>query len=98
METVAHDRLEIVLHQPFLYQVLLRQRAPDLLWWMGDFTCDNDRAHFGRRFLHWSILFSRSSRSSKRLRQKPVIWLVQSISGASAPSCALKCVWRPSWR
>src|SRR5688572_9889727 len=38
---------------------------------------------------HWSILFSKSSRSSKRLCQKPAISLVQSTSGAKAPSCAL---------
>jgi hypothetical protein len=40
-------------------------------------------------FAHWSILLSRSSRSSNRLCQNPAIWLVQSIRGASAPSCAL---------
>src|SRR5215470_13783424 len=96
IETVTHDRLEVVLHQPFLHQVRLRERAPDRLRRMRDLTFDNDRARFGRCFLHWSILLSRSSRSSKRLCQKPAIRLVQSISGASAPSCALKCVWRPS--
>src|SRR6202030_880723 len=49
----------------------------------------NDGERFGRGFAHWSILLSRSSRWSNRLCQKPAIWLVQSISGAKAPSCAL---------
>src|ERR1700716_396586 len=44
---------------------------------------------FGRGFAHWSILLSRSSSWSNRLCQKPAIWLVQSISGAKAASCAL---------
>ena len=34
---------------------------------------------------HWSILFKRSSRLSKRRSQKLVIWLVQSSRGVSAP-------------
>src|ERR1700686_932194 len=89
IETMTHDRPEVVLHQPLLDQVWLRERAPDLFWRMRDFPFDNDRARFGRCFVHWSILFSRSSRSSNRLCQKPAIWLVQSINGAKAPSCAL---------
>ena len=49
---------------------------------MRELTFDDDGARFGRCFVHWSILFSRSSRSSNRLSQNPAIWLVQSISGA----------------
>jgi len=52
-------------------------------------SLDNDGERFGRSIGHWSILFSKSSRWSNRLCQKPAIWLVQSISGAKAPSCAL---------
>src|SRR5216684_9404381 len=48
----------------------------------------NDGERVGRGFAHWSILLSRSSRWSNRLCQNPAIWLVQSISGAKAPSCA----------
>src|SRR6267143_4239914 len=94
---VVHDRLEIVLHQPLLDQVWLGESAPDLFRWIRDLPFDNDGARFDRRFVHWSILFSKSSRWSNRLCQNPAIWLVQSISGAKAPRCALECVWRPSW-
>src|SRR6266478_342055 len=89
IKTVVHDRLEVVLHQPLLDQVWLRERSPDLFRWIRYLTFDNDGERFGRRFVHWSILLSRSSRWSNRLCQKPAIWLVQSISGAKAPSCAL---------
>src|SRR5882757_894179 len=89
IETVTHGRLEVVLHQPLLDQMRLRERAPDLFRRMRDLAFDNDRARFGRSFVHWSILLSRSSRSSNRLCQKPAIWLVQSVSGAKARSCAL---------
>src|SRR5262245_8729448 len=51
------------------------------------FGCAGER--FGRGFAHWSILLSRSSRWSNRLCQNPTMWLVHSISGARAPSCAL---------
>src|SRR6266567_5225944 len=84
IETVVHDRLEVVLHQPLLDQVWLRERAPDLFRRMRHLTFDNDGARFGRIIGHWSILLSRSSRSSNRLCQNPAIWLVQSISGAKA--------------
>src|SRR5580658_2185798 len=89
IETMAHDRLEVVLHEPLLDQVWLRERAPDLLRRMRYLPFDDDGARFGRGLAHWSILLSRSSRSSNRLCQKPAIRLVQSISGAKAPSCAL---------
>src|ERR1700738_1261854 len=89
IETVVHDRLEVVLHQPLLDQVRLREGAPDLLGRIRYLPFDDDGAGFGRGFAHWSILLSRSSRWSNRLCQKPAIWLVQSISGAKAPSCAL---------
>src|SRR5262249_55277934 len=89
IETVVHDRLEVVFHQPLLDQVWLGERAPDLFRRKRDFSLDNDGKRFSRSIAHWSILLSRSSRWSNRLCQKPAIWLVQSISGAKAPSCAL---------
>src|ERR1700726_2757593 len=89
IETVVHDRLEVVLHEPLLDQVWLGERAPDLFRRIRYVPFDNDGEGFGRGFAHWSILLRRSSRWSNRLCQKPVIWLVQSISGAKAPSCAL---------
>jgi hypothetical protein len=48
IETVAHDRLEVVLHQPLLDQVWLRERAPDLFRRIRYLTFDNDRERFGR--------------------------------------------------
>src|SRR3954468_3672153 len=89
IETVVHDRLEIVLHEPLLDQVWLRERAPDLFRRMRYLALDNDGAHPSRGAAHWSILFSRSSRWSNRVCQNRAIWLVRSIRGASAPSCAL---------
>src|ERR1700726_3546196 len=89
IETVVHDRLEVVLHEPLLDQVWLRERAPDLFRRIRDLTFDKDGERFGRSIGHWSILFSKSSSWSNRLCQNPAIWLVQSIRGASAPSCAL---------
>src|SRR5439155_12931655 len=89
IETVVHDRLEVVLHQPLLDQVWLRERAPDLFRRMRYLTFDNDGEGFGRSMGHWSILFSRSSRWSNRLCQNPAIWLVQSISGLRALGAAL---------
>src|SRR6266550_4006449 len=73
IETVVHDRLEIVLHQPLLDQVWLGKRAPDLFRRKGYLPFDNDGERFGRSIAHWSILLSRSSRWSKRLCQKPAI-------------------------
>src|SRR5262249_45404788 len=64
IEAVAHGWLEVVLDEPLFNQVWLRERAPDLLWRMGDLEFDNDGERFGRSFVHWSILLSRSSRSS----------------------------------
>src|SRR5580700_5292116 len=89
IETVAHDRLEVVLHEPLLDQVWLRERAPDLFRRKRYLTFDNDAERFGRSIGHWSILFSKSSRWSNRFCQNPAIWLVQSTRGASAPRCAL---------
>src|SRR6202048_2213656 len=89
IETVAHDRLEVVLHEPLPDQVWLRERAPDLFRRKRYLPFDNDGERFGRSIGHWSILLSRSSSWSNRLCQKPAIWLVQSISAAKAPSCAL---------
>src|SRR4051794_27369919 len=87
IEAMADDGLEVVLHQPFLDQMRLRQRAPEPLCRKGKFTLDDDGARFGVG--HWSILFRRSSSASSRFCQKEAIWLVQSISGSSAPGCAL---------
>src|SRR5262249_900000 len=98
IEAVAHGWLEVVLHEPLLDQVWLRERAPHLFRRMRDLAFDNDGERLGRSFVHWSILLSRSSRSSNRRPQNPAIWPVQSISGAKALSWALSCVWRPSWR
>src|SRR6202163_3561932 len=89
IETVVHDRLEVVLHEPLLDQVWLRERAPELFRRIRYLPFDNDGKRFGRSIAHWSILLSRSSSWSNRLCQKPAISLVQSISGAKAPSCAL---------
>src|ERR1700682_2517396 len=85
IETVVHDRLEVVLHQPLLDQVSLSESAPDLFRRMRYLTFDNDGERFGRLFVHWSILFSRSSRWSNRLCQNPAIWLVQSIRPSASP-------------
>src|ERR1700694_3556755 len=76
IETVVRDRLEVVLYEPLLDQVWLRERAPDLFRRIRYLTFDNDGARFGRSIGHWSILLSRSSRWSNRLCQKPAIWLV----------------------
>src|SRR5690606_10837005 len=89
IEPMPFFGFEIVLHQPLLQKVRLGQRAPYLVGRMRDLAFDDDGAEFGRCVGHWSILLSRSSRSSNRLSQKPVIRLVQSASGASASSCAL---------
>src|SRR5437868_6303511 len=88
IETVVHDRQAIVLHQPLLDEVWLRGRAPVLRRRKRDRPFDDDGARFGRSIGHWSIILRRSSSWSNRLCQKPVIWLVQSISGAKARSCA----------
>src|SRR6185437_17107743 len=60
-ERMVHDRLEVVLHQPLLDQVWLRERAPDLLRRKSQLPFDNDGARFGRRFAHWSIPSRRAS-------------------------------------
>src|SRR6266446_4480823 len=86
IETVVHDRLEVVLHEPLLDQVWLRERAPDLFRRTRYFTFDNDGERFGRSIGHWSILLSRSSRWSNRLCQKPAIWLVLKRSLVSSES------------
>src|SRR5436190_19089552 len=75
-EAVTGDWLEIVLHEPLLDQVRLREGAPDLFRRMRHLTFDDDGACFGRLIGHWSILLSRSSRSSNWLCQNPAIWLV----------------------
>src|SRR5689334_23955284 len=64
IEPMADGRFEVVLHQPLLDQVRLRERTPDLLRWIRDLPFDNDRECFGGRIGHWSILLSKSSRWS----------------------------------
>src|SRR5262249_46596269 len=56
IETVVDDRLEVVLHEPLLDQVWLRERAPDLFWRIRDLTFDDDGARFSRSMGHWFIL------------------------------------------
>jgi hypothetical protein len=65
---VTHDRLEIILHQPLLYQGALRERAPDFFRGMRHFSF-NDHGLLGG-IGHWSILFNKDSRRSNRSRQK----------------------------
>ena len=60
IETVAHDSLEVVLHEPLLDQVWLRERAPDLFRRIRYLPFDNEGERFGRRFAHWSILLSQA--------------------------------------
>jgi hypothetical protein len=45
---VAHDRLEVILHEPFLDQVGLRERAPDFFRRKRYLAFDNDGKRFGR--------------------------------------------------
>src|SRR5690606_26033223 len=87
VEAVARGGAEIVRHQPFRDQMRLGEGAPDLFRRMGEFAFDDDGTGFGCA-IHWSILASRSSSLSNRFSQKPAIRLVQSTSGARAPSCA----------
>src|SRR5580700_5527604 len=47
IETVVHDRLEVVLHQPLLDQVWLRERAPDFFRRVRYLAFDNDGERFG---------------------------------------------------
>src|SRR5260370_31789845 len=79
--TVVHDGLEIVLHQPLLDQVWLRERAPDLFRRKSYLPFDNDGERFGRSIVHWSILLSRSSRWSNRLLKPPTFPAPQSLCG-----------------
>src|SRR5713101_7065649 len=44
IETVVHDRLEVVLHEPLLDQVWLRERAPDLFRRMRHIPLDDKGA------------------------------------------------------
>src|SRR2546430_14378000 len=64
IETVVHDRLEVVLHEPFLDQVWLRERAPDLFRRKRYLPFDNDGERFGRSIRseeHTSELQSQSN-------------------------------------
>src|SRR5215213_9597460 len=73
IEMVTHDWLEVVLHQPFLHQVGLRERAPEFFRRMRHLAFDEDGAGFSRCIGHWSIRLSKSSRLSNFLCQNPAI-------------------------
>ena len=69
VEAVTDNRFEGIFHEPFLDQVGLGQRAPDLFRGKGNFPFhDNSKGIFVRE-THWSILLKRSSRSSNRRSQ-----------------------------
>src|SRR5580704_268242 len=85
VEALTNHRLEVVPHQPLLDQVRFSERAPDFFRRMRKLAFNNHRAGV----THWSILLSKSSRSSNRPFQKRVIWCAQPISGASALTSAL---------
>src|SRR5579883_604715 len=61
IEAVTDNRLEIVLHEPFLDQMRLCKRTPDLFRRMRELTLDNNGARPCRPFVHWSIRLRRSS-------------------------------------
>src|SRR5262249_52484164 len=73
VEAMAHAGLEIVLHQPLFEERRLGERAPDLLPRMRQLPLDDQGLRGGGGggggLGHWSILFNRSSRRSKRSRQ-----------------------------
>jgi hypothetical protein len=52
IKVMTYDGLEVVLHQPLLDQVRLRQRAPELFRRMRDFPFDDDGEGFGRGIAH----------------------------------------------
>src|SRR4030088_1205409 len=85
IETVVHDRLECVLHEPLLDQVWLRERAPDLFRRKSYLPFDDDGARFGRSIGHWSILFSRPA--GTRFKRS----LLSSASGRGERQLAPKC-------
>src|SRR5271166_6733707 len=88
IETVVHDRLEIVLHEPLLDQVWLGESAPDLFRRIRQFFFDHKRAGFGG-VSHVSILFRRDSRRSIRSRQNAPYRPIQSMRGTSPFGSAL---------
>src|SRR5258707_156069 len=63
IETVVHDRLEIVFHQPLLNERALSEGAPDLFVRMRHLPFYDERTG-GFWFGHWSILFKSDSRRS----------------------------------
>src|SRR5262249_42408839 len=70
LETLAHDRLEIILHQPLLDQVWLGERAPDLFRRKRYLPFDDDGKLFGRSIGHWLIL-SIARRDANGARRLP---------------------------
>ena len=66
-ESVADDRREVVLHQPFRDQMRLRERAPDLFRRIRHLAFDDDGTAFRSRLIGPS--FSTSFEPSKRSRQ-----------------------------
>jgi hypothetical protein len=49
---MTYDRTEVVLHQPLLDQVRLRERTPKLLRRMSKLSFDNHGARFSRYIIH----------------------------------------------
>src|SRR6516165_2177057 len=71
IKLVPDNRLEVVLHQPFLDQRSLGEGAPNLFRRMRHLQLDDDGTRGdGGGSGHWSILFSKASRRSSRPRQR----------------------------
>src|SRR5882724_3092118 len=87
IETVVHDRLEVVLHQPLLDQVWLRECAPDLFRRVRDLTFDNDGARFGQRFVHWSILSGTLRSTAKSASISATNQLSRPVNGEFSAAC-----------
>jgi len=71
IKPMAHNRLKVVLHQPFLDQRALGEGAPDFSRRMRHLPLDDDGTRGGGGLGRWSILFNRASTRSNRSRQKP---------------------------
>jgi hypothetical protein len=52
IETVADDRLEVVLHEPLFDQMILRERSPNLFRWMGQVPLNDNGTNCGGGFGH----------------------------------------------
>src|ERR1700733_7843062 len=83
---MAHERLEIVGHQPLLDQRPLRESAPDFFQRVWQFSFDHERA----RSSHWSILpteFSRCSNRSRYERWPGLLLLGRPLSARCGVGC-----------